>query len=223
VAAREVRFAAVLGAAYAQKAMFRIPRQREWTAAGSQYWLRKYRHVKGCAMQRMILRIMMAGAVAVPAIVYSAPGLAWSEGNCRMACALFIGRERAPACIERVPCSKYSGQPDVGAAEVRRRVARVKAEKKNPSANSVFVNCARRTGAPARLVLLRAAGAGDRRLRRRRKPKAPVAKTRHSHVPQSLKASRLTLRPPHESLKISMRCLPTDKGRGWPGGPARVS
>ena len=98
-------------------------------------------------MHRMILRIMMAGAVAVPAIVYSAPGLAWSEGNCRMACALFIGRERAPACIERVPCSKYSGQPDVGAAEVRRRVARVKAEKKNPSANSVFVNCAQRTGA----------------------------------------------------------------------------
>lgn len=98
-------------------------------------------------MHRMILRIVLVGAVVAPAITYSAPALAWSENNCRMACTLIIGRERAPACIERVPCSKYSGQPDVSAAEVRRRVAAVKADKKNPSANSVFVNCARQAGA----------------------------------------------------------------------------
>jgi len=99
----------------------------------------------GCAMQRMILRIVLAGAVAAPAIASSAPALAWSENNCRLGCALFAGRALAPACIERVPCSKYSGQPEVSAAEVRRRVAAVKAGKNNP--NSVFVNCARQAGA----------------------------------------------------------------------------
>ena len=96
-------------------------------------------------MLRMILRLVLAGAVAAPAIISGAPALAWSESNCRMACALIGGRERAPACVERVPCAKYSGQPEVSAAEVRRRVAAVKAGKTNP--NSVFVNCARRAGA----------------------------------------------------------------------------
>ena len=98
-------------------------------------------------MQRMTPRLVLAGAVAALAIAASAPALAWSENNCRMACALVAGRERAPECIARVPCTKYSGQPEVGAAEVRRRVAAVKAGKKNPSANSAFVNCARQAGA----------------------------------------------------------------------------
>jgi hypothetical protein len=98
-------------------------------------------------MHRMIPRLVLAAAVALPAIASSAPALAWSENNCRMACAIAAGRERAPACIARIPCAKYSGQPEVSAAEVRRRVAAVKtARAKNP-ANFAFVNCARQAGA----------------------------------------------------------------------------
>jgi hypothetical protein len=96
-------------------------------------------------MRRMILTIVLAGVVAAPVIAASAPALAWSENNCRMGCVLIAGRERAPACIARVPCAKYSGQEEVSAAEVRRRVAAVKAGKKNP--NSVRVNCVRQSGA----------------------------------------------------------------------------
>ena len=63
-------------------------------------------------------------------------------------CALMVGRERAPTCIERVPCAKYRGQPEISAAAVRRVAAAAKARlRTNGSSNSVLINCTRQTGA----------------------------------------------------------------------------
>jgi hypothetical protein len=92
------------------------------------------------------MRILLLGAVLAPAIAFSTPGFALSEDNCRMVCALMVGRERAPTCIAQLPCSKYRGQPDISAAEVRRRVAAYKAGKRNSPTNSVIASCARQTG-----------------------------------------------------------------------------
>jgi hypothetical protein len=93
-------------------------------------------------MHRMILRLVLAGAVAAPAILSGAPALAWSENNCRMGCVLTAARGRAPECIARIPCAKYRGQEEVSAAEVRRRVANLKAARSN-----VQLQCVRRSGA----------------------------------------------------------------------------
>ena len=98
-------------------------------------------------MGGLLMRIILLfGAVLAPAIAFSSPTLALSEDNCRMACALMVGRERAQTCIEQLPCSKYRGQPDISAAEVRRRVAAYKARKRNGTTTSVIASCARQTG-----------------------------------------------------------------------------
>jgi hypothetical protein len=93
-------------------------------------------------MHRMTLGLVLAGAVAATVIASGAPAIAWSENNCRMGCALTAARARVAECIARIPCAKYSGQADVGAAEVRRRVAALKTARSN-----VRVQCVRQSGA----------------------------------------------------------------------------
>jgi hypothetical protein len=98
----------------------------------------------------MTMRIMLFGVVVAPAIAFSTAALALSESNCRTACALIAGRELTGACIERVPCAKYRGQPEISAAAVRRFAAAYNAGKRrtaSASDRSIRVKCLRQAGA----------------------------------------------------------------------------
>ena len=92
------------------------------------------------------MRILLLGAVLAPVMAFSSPAVALSEDNCRVACAIMFGRERAPACVAQIPCTKFRGQPEISAAEVRRRVAAYKAGMRSGTGPSVVATCAQQTG-----------------------------------------------------------------------------
>ena len=92
------------------------------------------------------MRILLLGAVLAPVITFNSPAVALSEENCRMACGIMFGRERAQACVAQVPCSKFRGQPAISTAEVRRRVAAYRAGLRSGTGPSVVAACAQQTG-----------------------------------------------------------------------------
>ena len=63
-----------------------------------------------------------------------------------MACAVMFGRERVQTCVAQVPCAKFRGQPEISAAEVKRRVAAYKAGKRSGTGTSAVAACAQQTG-----------------------------------------------------------------------------
>jgi hypothetical protein len=83
-----------------------------------------------------ILKILSLGAVLAPAIAFSAPGFALSEGNGHLACALTAGHERVQSRIEQVDLSPA----------VRCFAAEFSASRKNRSLRSIRVSCIRQFG-----------------------------------------------------------------------------